>query len=203
MIYVLTDYLVQLIKDRGWLAISSIYFDNSYIINVFNTSGYVAYSPSQKVYMSYNSIDSTDSEAIESRYCLIPMRRSSFQMALTFADEACLQHFDVAAYAHYGFLYEDTKDTAAFAKVPTPADLAALTYDETTGLYSGPKVEIVAERLSGMEQSIIPLYGDDFDYFKKGEPFSGARVENWISFYRNHEKFKTLLANQFGIADAI
>ena len=106
----LHDYVRKVIEEKGWLALSSLCFDNAYIINVFNTSGYVAFSPSEKMYISYNALDTTDTEAIESQYCIIPMNETSCQMAITFADEECLQHFDMASYGHYSFLYNENAE---------------------------------------------------------------------------------------------
>lgn len=199
----LREYVRKVIEEKGWLAISSLCFDNAYIINIFNTSGYVAFSPSEQMYMSYNSLDTTDTEAIESQYCIIPMHETACQMAITFADEECLQHFDMASYGHYNFLYNDEADKAAFAKIPTKDEIMACVKDPDTGLYTGPGITVNATRLSGKDQSVIPMYEEYYDWFNKGEYFSGARVDFWVKFYQNHEKFKVLLAEKFGITDAI
>ena len=79
----------------------------------------------------------------------------------------------------------------------------ACVQDPDTGLYTGPGITVSATRLSGKDQSVIPMYEEYYDWFNKGEHFSGARVEFWVKFYKNQEKFKTLLSEKFGITDAI
>ena len=38
------DRLLTVVKDKGWLAISSIYFDNNFVIQIPNSWGAVAFS---------------------------------------------------------------------------------------------------------------------------------------------------------------
>lgn len=39
----LTKQLVKTVNEKGWLAISSLCFDNSVIVNIMNSGGYVAF----------------------------------------------------------------------------------------------------------------------------------------------------------------
>lgn len=193
------DFLVKQLTEKGWLAISSVYFDNAYSINVFNTRGYVAYSKSAQTFFTAGCIDSTDSESVDNKFVVHDTRHFGLQQVITCVGEEHMQHFDIANYSQYRFTW-DKQTVLPYPKVPTKAEILALTPNPETGLYPGlPTVEL----MDGTEISVISLYEKFFDYFGNGDPFSGARVDNWIQFYKNQDKFREMLSSCYGITDAI
>ena len=64
----LLDYLVERVNTKGWLSLATIYFDNGFNIDVFASSGYIAYSASKGCFFTIEALDSTDSSIIENRF---------------------------------------------------------------------------------------------------------------------------------------
>lgn len=194
----LIDFLKSQINEKGWLAISSLYFDNGYVLNVFNTRGYVAYSDAMECFFSYNALDSTDSESVENKYSILRYEHFGMTQVITAVGYDHLQHIDLAQYSHYNF-YNDAQEETPYPKIPTKDEITALTPDPETGLYPGTDT---ITKMSGEPTSAIPMYNDFFDPYVKNEPYSGARVDHWQTFYKNQEKFVTLLAAAYGVSDA-
>ena len=65
------DFCLERLQKDDWLGLSNLYFDNAYVINVFSTRGYVAYSPSKMCFFTMGSLDSTDSELVEGTYAVL------------------------------------------------------------------------------------------------------------------------------------
>ena len=207
------DLCVARLTDPGWLALSSIYFDNSYVITVYSTRGYVAYSPSEECFFSSNSMDSTDTANIEARFNIIDgelsRRHIGMQQTVTCISIEHMQHFDYANYSHYCFYWDE--------QIPTEAELDAFTLDPDVptepdpedpfrvkpiphSLYLGNGLDTTV-MLDGRELSTIPLY-KDFET-KYHLAYSGAIVGEWKMWYNNHKKFKQMLSEAYGVSDAI
>lgn len=188
----LTNFLVEQVNRLGWLGISTLYFDNSYCINVFSSRGYVAYSPSKSLFFSFNCLDTTDTELIENTYDMMEKNYIGQQENLTVVEAEHLQHFDIAGYRHYNF-YHDEDVKLPWVKIPTEAELNVLVKDEATGLYLGTDT---VTKMNGKEVSTIGMYGKD-------RPYSGAIIDNWKRFYVNHAKMVQFVSEEFDITDAI
>ena len=91
----LIDFLKSQITEKGWLAISSLYFDNGYVLNVFNTRGYVAYSDAMECFFSYNALDSTDSESVENKFSILRYEHFGMTQVITAVGYDHLQHIDL------------------------------------------------------------------------------------------------------------
>lgn len=191
------DFFEQQLDKSGWLAFSHLTFDNSYVINIFNSRGYLAYSKSNELFINYNILDSTDTENIEHKLVYMEPHKVGMQQVLTFTGSEHLQHFNLAQYSHYRF-YKDTDEETCYPKIPTEAELEGMTADPETGLF--PNTDLL-EINSGEERSAIGLYNHIFDY-TKGEPWSGIRIEFWKLFYANHNRFLEMLNTAYGITDA-
>ena len=191
----LVDFITKQIQEKGWLALSNLYFDNSLTMNVFNTRGFIAYSPSQEMFFCLNCLDSTDSAQVEYTYALMDSKNYiGMQQNLTAAGQEHLQHFDMALYSHFRF-YDDLASDEKFPTptIPTKDAIMAMTADDS-GLY--PDTDTVTQ-MDYTKESAIGMYPRDFKYY------SGAWVRNWQCFYKNQEKFKTFLSEFLGITDAI
>lgn len=195
------DFLKERITASGWLSLSSLYFDNGLTINIFNTRGYVAMSDTAECFFCYNTLDSTDTDQVENKYVMMRRGYHGMQQNITVVGYEHMQHFDLAQYSHYGF-YWDEQEQTPFPKIPTKAELDAITLDPVTEL-ADPTTTDTVETLSGRQVSVISMYNDFFDPYTKDWQYSAARIKEWKQFYANQEKFKTLLNDAYGISDAV
>lgn len=193
------DLAVKQIVDKGWLSLTSLCFDNAYVINIFNTRGYVAYSKSQACFFCTGGLDSTDSESIESKFNAFDAGHVGMQQVITCVGEEHLQHFDMALYSQYRFVW-DEQTVMPYPTIPTKTEIEALTPNPDTGLYDGYEQ---MEMYDGRLVSVIPMYKKFFNYPVDGQPFSGAKIDSWKQFYLNQKKFMVMLKDGFGITDAI
>lgn len=192
------DRLLTIVNDKGWLAISSIYFDNNLVIQIPNSWGAIAYSPSDDCFYTYNAIDQGYTEIIEAKLIVFDNHHIGQQQALTVAESQHMQHFDVAQYTHYRS-YDNNKNIYPYPDLPSPSDLDAYTKDEETGLYTGGSKELdVATMKNGEKKSVWPFFDKDLDV-----PYSAADVEFWKSFQEGHKMFLDMLKEGYGITDAI
>lgn len=192
----MVDLLLDRIKEKGWLSISSLYFDNGMSFNIYNTRGYIAYSPSHECFFAFSCLDSTDTANVENQYIAMTREIIGMQQTVTCVGQEHMQHFDYAMYSHYCF-YEDDQEKTPWPEIPTRAEIEAMEKNPETGMYDGADV---VHRMSGEEDSAIALY-------KKGEiphnRYSGAVIDYWKRFYKNQDKFVKMLAECFNITDAI
>lgn len=210
----LLDVFEKQLNEKGWLAFTSLYFDNALIYNIFNSRGYIAYSKSNEVFVTYDCLDSTDSAKVESYYIAMDNNFTGMQQSLVFAGVESFQRFNMAQYSHYRF-YNDGQDRTPYPKIPTQAEIEALVANAETGLYDGyDEVHIRPTSQFGVDipnettftderkYSTISIYKDFADLIGP-EKYSGAVIDTWKMFYKNHAKFCTMLNEAYGITDAI
>ena len=77
------DFLEQQLDKSGWLAFSHLTFDNAYVINIFNSRGYLAYSKANEMFINYNVLDSTDTENVEHKLVYMEPHKVGMQQVLT------------------------------------------------------------------------------------------------------------------------
>lgn len=186
------DFFLEQLNSKDWLGISNLYFDNSYMINVYLTRGYVAYSPSKRIFFATACLDSTDTKIVEDTYVTLEREYIGMQQNLTCIGDDMLQHFDLALYSHYRF-YNDAQDEMPAPTIPSRSTIKSLTADEETGLYPGCDE---TSFLDGRIESAIGMYDKKY-------PYSGAVVKTWKRFYKNQEKFRAFLSTTCGVSDAI
>ena len=145
----LKEELFRLVKEKGWLAFSTLYFDNTATCNIYRTDGKVAISESKNCAYWFGCRDIIDSDCIESKYVSMNNdtnnRKLSHQMSLIMEDLDCLQHADIATYCYNTFLSDrqtgggliTETDPYPYPEYPTETDLLGLTYDKKTGLFTG------------------------------------------------------------------
>ena len=208
------DFCLERLQKDDWLGLSNLYFDNAYVINVFSTRGYVAYSPSKMCFFTMGTLDSTDSELVEGTYAVLEHGILGLQQNITAVSYEHLQHFDMAQYCHYQF-YTDEQEVMPWARIPSRATIMGLTHDPNTGLYTGENLDEVqlASNYPGERQtstrwiSSIGFFPEEEGEQQQKNPnkwyYSGARIAGWQRFYKNQEKFKTMLNSAFGVSDAI
>lgn len=192
------DFFLSHLNKNGWLSLATIYFDNSYVLSVFDSHGYVAYSAAQESFFSFNCLDTTDTDMIENKLVSIDPGHIAQQEVLTCVGQDHMQHFDIALYSQRRW-YKDGDTALPYPVYPTPDELTGMTPDPTTGLY--PQTDTVTA-MSLRERSTIDLYGHMLDY-REGDPYSGANIDYWKLWYAEHEKFIQFLNDGFGVSDAI
>ena len=188
------DFLVERLNEKGWLSISTLYFDNSYCMNIYTSRGYVAFSPSRNLFFSYNCLDTTDSKVVENTYAILDRVNIGQQQNITVAGSDCLQHFDIAQYSHYDHYYYDEQEKTPYPDIPTKDTIMGFTLNPDTGLYENADI---AHMVNDTEVSVYPLYP------KEKEIYSGAIIANWQRFYKNQEKFCKMLGEAYGVTDAM
>lgn len=145
----LKEELFRLVKEKGWLAFSTLYFDNTATCNIYRTDGKIAISESKNCAYWFGCRDIIDSACIEAKYVSMNndsgKHELSHQMSLIIEDLDCLQHADIATYC-YNSYYSDRQtggglmteaDPFPYPEYPTEEDLLGLTYDKETGLFTG------------------------------------------------------------------
>lgn len=188
----LLDLTINQINTKGWLAISNLYFDNSLVLNTYNSHGWIGYSPSQKVFVGFSCLDSTDTSIVEDRFDRMDKGIVGMQHTIVFVDETCLQHVDFAQYMHYDF-WDETKELP-YPTLPTEAELQGMEMDEN-GLFPGCDEYTT---MSGKTISTKCFFPGNTEI-----PYSGANIYFWKLFYESHNRFKTMINNQFGISDLV
>lgn len=193
----MVDLVVNAVREKGWLSLATLFFDNGYTVSIFNTNGDVAYSPSEDVFFSMNALDSTNTIQIQSKYAVTGDRHYvGQQQILTTIGSEYLQHFSYATYAHSNFYFTDKThvDNLVGPKIPTQSELTKLIPDPETGLYPGKDI---VHRMVNDEISTICMYPDDKIHY------SGAIIDEWKQFYENHEKFLNFVKDISGCSDVI
>lgn len=190
----MVDLAVNAIRNKGWLSLATLFFDNGCTISVFNTGGDVAYSPSEDVFFSMNALDSTNTIQIQSQYAVTGDRHYvGQQQILTTIGSEHLQHFSYATYAHANF-FSDRTDGMKGPKIPTMGEITAMTADPNTHLYAGTDT---VERMVGDTISTLAIY----PHLK--HRYSGVIIDGWKAFYENHRKFISFVRDITGCSDAI
>ena len=187
------DRLITIVNDQGWLAISSLYFDNNMVIEICNSYGAIAYSQADDCFYTYNAVDQGYTEIIEGKLIVFDNSHIGQQQVLTCVGTEHMQHFDIAQFTHYGS-YPDKTDKFPFPTVPAPTDLDQYTLNTETGLYEGPKATI-AHMKDNTDISVIPFFDKNTQWYE-----SAARIEYWKKFQENHQKFLDFLDDGYGIS---
>lgn len=199
--------LVKVVKEKGWMAISGVFFDGTSSCDVFNTAGNLAISEETESMYWFTILDSGDTNKVEGRQIMSDNTHLGHMIQLTQNGLEQVFHVGYALY-NYPFYY-DVKDDEAFPypKYPTEAELKKCTYNEKTGLYDGVKRYCCqtypdsGREIPNTRGSVIPLY-EDFDPNME-KMTASIRVEYWKKFYENHEKFTKMLENYLGLKNLI
>lgn len=190
----LLDYLVERVNTKGWLSLATIYFDNGFNIDVFASSGYIAYSKSKGCFFTVEALDSTDSSIIENRFVKMDGKYTGMQQNITVAGEEHLQHFDMALYAHQRYLSE-AKEKLPVPDIPDQATVEGYQADPDTGLIAGLDEYCT---MGNTIYSTYPIYKQEDTRY-----YSGAMIANWQNFYKRQQMFKDLLSSAFNVTDTI
>lgn len=210
------DNFKTVLADKGWLAISSLYFDNSSICNIYNTGGYVTLCEATNSVYWMSVLDSTDTSICENIYVSMDPFRIGQQVTLIQQDLDCLQNVAYAMYAHRRFFSVDDDKEIPYPTIPTEAELEALELVESEAF--GPHDRVYGDsdglvvewhdrtkhqehKDSSLYMSAIPLY-KDFDP-TLAELDSAAIVDSWKTFYANHKKFITMIEAYFGASGCV
>lgn len=189
----LSSFLIDTIKEKGWLAVSDIYFDNAINLSVYHSRGYVAIAPNDGLVFFYTNMDAANTFTIEDRIVVMDKGYSGQQQVITCQCLDCIQHVNFAMYSHYRF-YADEQDVTPIPKIPTEKDMEKYVKNPETGLYEGADI---AEMVSGKRVSVVSMYDKDFPYN------SAAVIDWWKLFEKNRKKFNVVIRDYFGISDLI
>lgn len=189
------DHLNTQLTEKGWLSISNIYFDNHYLLHVFNTRGFVAYSKSNECFYELRPLDSTHTSIVEHKVVAFDNQWIGQQQNITIASQDSMQHFDVATYAHRDF-FTDAEGDLPLVKIPTQAEIEAFTKNPDTGLYDGLDTIITLDPTNKFSTKC--LYPDNPEVH-----YVGAVIDFWKEFYHNHDKFKKYLKDFLNVTDAL
>ena len=199
------DFFYESLQKLDWLGFSTIYFDNSYVIDIPTCEGYVAYSPSKECFFALKHLDSTMTSIVEGKLAVLNQYTIAPQTTVTVASTNHLQHFDLAQYTRKTF-YSDGQEKMPVPKIPSRADIMALVIDPETGFAAGAD-EVT--RINHKKQAAVCIFEgtDETATIDKPEsyqkPYSGAVVDEWQRFYKNQEKFRAFLSEMYGVTDAI
>ena len=192
----LLDLVEKQAKAYGWLSVSVMYFDNAYVLSVFNCKGNVAVSKDLELIFAINTLDSTDTENVEHSKVRMPYGYIGTQQNITVSRFEDLQHVDFALYSHNRFY--NTEDPAyPIPRYPTPTVLDGYELNPETGLYKNCDVMIMA---NNDEVPSVPIY-DSINAPTITNPYVGADITEWRNFNKNQEKFKTMIKTMFGAID--
>lgn len=186
------DRLVNIVNNQGWLAISSLYFDNNMVIPISTTSGNIAYSEADDCFYTYKPVDQGYTEIIEGKMIVYDNHHLGPQWVLTCVGTEHMQHFDIAQFMHYDDIMNEELEEYPYPTVPKKSEVEGMEKNEETGLYDGTDIATMKNR---EEISTI-------GFFDKSIPihYSGARVDYWKEFYENHKKFLDMLQTAYGIS---
>lgn len=190
----LLDYLVERVNTKGWLSLATIYFDNGFNIDVFASSGYIAYSASKGCFFTVEALDSTDSSIIENRFVKMDGKYTGMQQNITVVGEEHLQHFDMALYAHSRF-FSNAEDKLPVPDIPDKDTVMGYQVNPDTGLIDGLDEYCT---MGNNIYSLHPIYSKEDTRF-----YSGAHILNWQKFYTRQQMFLDLLSSTFNVTDAI
>lgn len=127
----------DIFSKTNWLGFNNLLFDCNYLMNVQNSRGYIAHSPSRECFFMINPIDSADSEIIEEEFAYMDSKFIGPNTAITVVDANLLFHFDIAQYANLNWYKPDVQTKVPYPRIPSRETIEALEKDETTGLYPG------------------------------------------------------------------
>lgn len=160
------ELLVKAIKEKGWLSLAKVYFDNDNTCNIINTLGYVALSES-KATMFWLGVQDTIVSAMQlDTYLHMDPHKFGHLYTLIAQDTDCLQHFEYALYSR-GDFYWDEQKSFPLPKIPKSTDLDALVKDGKTGLYTGTDTVVTDNVRNGSVErnkngvSVISFYEDE------------------------------------------
>ena len=205
----LAKSLQKVISEKGWLAISSLYFDNSSICDVMASGGHVAFCEATNSVYWFTILDSTDTSLVEHNYSIMSHRKIGQQIVLVQQDLDCLQHVQYAMYAHKRFFQNVEGESLPYPTLPAEAELAALELDEETGLYSG--TDGVVEMMTPFSHTTQKKYPKEKSAYLLYDAFyptcdhleSSAPVEHWKKFYEEHAKFIKMVEAYLGVSGCI
>lgn len=202
------ELALERITDKGWLSLANLYFDNDCIIDVFSTEGYVAYSPSKECFFKMSTLDSANTETIKRSYVRHESKYIASEKTILCAGAEHMQHFEIAMYAN-AFFFNDDQEKMPYPRIPTPEEIAAFEKDED-GKYPEDQFDLIgyndfSKKGEQRTEQTLALYPrEDAEAVAPGVwRYSGAYIDAWKRFYKNQEKFKAMLAEAYGITDAI
>ena len=200
----LSTRLINTVKDKGWLYIASVCFDNSNVLSIVNSSGYVAISESENAMFWLSNQDTADSENVFNSLAYLNPNIIGHHVTLVDQDLDCLQHFEYSLYSRMNF-YWDEQDAFPAPKIPTKAEIMALEKDEETGLYPGTdELFGLKKRYNGFnyddltkrsKTSTISMYSDD--QFTGVPEYSNKKYMTTGKAFFEYDKYPEGIASEY------
>lgn len=190
----IADFLMKEVKDKGWLSIANLYFDNGLTIFPFTVGGRVCMSPSAEMVFCTNRLDSTNSYKFNRDYVAMDDRYNGLFQTITVTSFDMLQHFDTHLFA-LDRINPSGADEFLTPVYPKPAEIEGLTAGED-GLYPGKDVVGFQTK---KEASTINLYPD----LKPLSDYHGFLIDAGKMFIKNQKAFVKAVQKIYGISDCI
>lgn len=200
----LSDNVLKIIKEKGWMALTDLYFDNAVQIEIFNSRGYIAINPNNGIVYSTGIIDITNTSKMEDQAIIMPEKKIYHQQTIYVTSLDHLQGYNIANYSHWSYCV-DSDTVFPIPKIPTKAKILAYTLDadDSTGSiygddgmytphhkFTGADTSLL--RFTDTEESVISLYPDK-KYYR-----ASAVIGWWQMFYKNQEKFIAAIEDEYG-----
>lgn len=190
------DLFEEQLRKYDWHAFSTMTFDQGYTLKLFYSRGYIAYSPSKKMFFSFGNLDSTDSAKVDLDLLKMVGPYVGMQQTITVANGDQLFFFDMAMYSHYRW-YWDEQEKTPYPTYPTRAEIMKIdldAYKKTNKdlIFGGAPNEGVsafALRAAAEEPAVEADKGVAY-IIRKGEPVYFASLPEAVVAAKNGETVK-------------
>lgn len=206
----LSESVLKVIKEKGWLALGHMIFDNANVCFVANSCGNVAYSSDTASFYWFSTMDTADTLAVKTDLIVSDTKHLDCMATLTQSDEDCLQ------WVSYNLGYRSSMINEAIAakkgipypKFPKPDKLKTMTKNEKTGLYDNyPYVEFGTSDSyavqNGVKVPVIEMLEASDTIYTGDDDDCLARIDDWKNFYEQHERFCEFLKTNFGLTNVL
>lgn len=188
------EFLMKEVKDKGWLYIANVYFDNNLVFFPFTCGGRICMSPSAEMIFSTEHVDSTNSYKLERDFVAQDDSKNGLFQTICCVGFDMLQHFDTHMFA-FGTINPYGADEFMMPKVYKSAEIKALTPGDD-GLYEGK--DTVGFH-TGATASTLSLYPN----FTKYHNYHGLLIDQCKTFIKNQEAFAKAINKFYGLSDCI
>lgn len=194
---VISDFLIKQVKEKGWLSVGNIMFEDAVpCINPITNAGYVCLSPGSELIFSPSRMDTHNTYVIENGYLFTDFGKAGVQQTINVNPFDRLRQFDTLILSQ---IYWDSEDGESILvpKYPDIATVEGMIQDPETGLY--PNTDIVEREVSGIKESTISPYPTLVNV----QDYIGIRVKEYQTFLKNQKKFREFIQNLYGLSDCI
>lgn len=189
------EFLMKEVKDKGWLYIANLYFDNGLTMFPFTAHGRVCLSPSAEMIFSTSRLDSTTSYVMGRDYVAMDDHYNGLFQTITCVGFDMLQHIDTNLFA-FDRINPDGADRFLTPEVHKPAQIEALAKGND-GLYAGCDTLGFHTGMVASSKDLYPELKDSLD------DYHGLLVDRCKLFIKNQKAFAVAMNKMYGLSDCI